>query len=213
MRMPRLARRAGLVLVVPALVAGAGCALFATAPSSAGDAVAAGSVEPQIAALLDPALIATDAIHSAAMAHLAAVAGRPPAQGAAARTWNVGAHGVVGYTSAGGSFCFAFSGGAGGCLQPGTLSDERPLDVMTDYGPDILNVYGLALDGVTAVSVRVGGRSWPAALAHNAFSFSEPDLGGTAALEGEVTATMTDGTTRSVPFRIGSLEIAPERLP
>ena len=213
MRMPPLGRRAGMLPVVPALVAVAGCALLATAPSSAGDALATRSGEPQIAALRDPALVVTDASHSDAVAHLAAAAGRPPAEGAAARTWNVGAHEVVGYSSAGGSFCFAFSGGAGGCLEPGTLTDERPLDVMTDYGPGIFNVYGLALDGVTAVAVRLGGRERPAALAHNAFALSEPDLGGTVAVEGEVTATMIDGTTRSVPFRIGSLEIAAERLP
>ena len=214
MRLPRLGRRADIISIALALVAvaAAGGAVLATA-SPARDAGVAGAGEVQIAAMRDPALAVTEPSGADAVAELAAVTGVPPAGGATARTWRVGGHGVLGYTSAGGSFCFAFSGGAGGCLQPGSLSDEKPLDVITDHGPGTFNVYGVALDGVTAVAVRVGGVSRPAALAHNAFMFSDPSFGGAAALDGEVIATMSDGAIRAVPFRIGALEIVPRGLP
>jgi hypothetical protein len=211
--MPALEKRVEVFWIALALVAATGGAVLAMASSPAGDAVAAGAGGLQISAMRDPALAVSTSSGGDAVAKLAAVAGLPAAPGGTAQTWKVGGHSVVGYTSAGGSFCFAFSGGAGGCLQPGTLTDEHPLDVMTDYGPGTFNVYGLALDGVTAVTVQLGGTSQPAAFAHNAFTFSDPRLGGTAALEGDVIATMSDGTTRAAPFRIGSLEIAPDRLP
>ena len=50
-------------------------------------------------------------------------------------------------------------------------------------------------------------------LAHNSFTYSNPGLGGTAGVEGEVIATMGDGTIRAQPFHVGSLEIAADRLP
>lgn len=213
MRMPLLERRTGLIGIALALIAGTSGALLATASSSAGDAVPVGTGELQISAMRDPALAATDPSDADAVARLARVAGLPPAPGRAAQTWTVGGHDVLAYATAGGTFCFAFTGGAGGCLHPGTLTYERPLEVMTDYGPGTFNVYGLALDGVTAVTVRLGGTPRPAAFAHNSFTYSDPGLGGTAGVDGEVIATMGDGTTRAVPFRVGSLEIAAEGLP
>ena len=60
-----------------------------------------------------------------------------------------------GYAAADGRFCFEFRGLAGGCLGLCRLTDARPVDVTTSYGPGNFHVYGLALDGVTAVSVRV----------------------------------------------------------
>ena len=213
MRMPLLERRTGLIGIALALIAGTGGAVLATASSSADDAVAAGTGELQISAMRDPALAATDPSDADAVARLARVAGMPPAPGGGAQTWTVGGRDVLGYATAGGSFCFAFAGGAGGCLHPGTLTPERPLEVMTDYGPGTFNVYGLALDGVTAVTVRLGGTPRPAAFAHNSFTYSDPGLGGTAGVDGELIATMGDGTTRALPFHVGSLEIAANGLP
>ena len=63
---------------------------------------------------------------------------------------------------------------------------------------------GLVLDGVTAVSVRVGDSSKQAAFAHNAFAFSDDSLGGTGAIAGDVVATMSDGSRRETPFHVGS---------
>ncbi|MDP9258395.1 MAG: hypothetical protein M3Q31_17865, partial [Actinomycetota bacterium] len=80
-----------------------------------------------------------------------------------------------------------------------------PIELTTDYGPGIFHVYGLVLDGVTAVSVAVGVTARPAALAHNAFSFSDDALGGTDGIAGAVVATMGDGTTREAPFHVDSL--------
>ena len=84
------------------------------------------------------------------------------------------------------------------------LTDARPVDVTTDYGPGLFAVYGLVRDGVTAVSIRVGGATRPAALAHNAFSFSDDELGGSDGLAGDAIATMRDGTTRTARFQVGS---------
>jgi hypothetical protein len=69
------------------------------------------------------------------------------------------------------------------------------------------NVYGFALDGVTAVSVEVGGTTRPAAFARNAFIFSDGALGGTAGISGTVSATMSDGTTRTESFHSSSIEV------
>jgi hypothetical protein len=210
--MPYPRKRLDVIAIALAIVAGTGGALLATTSSSAGG-TAPGAGEVPVAAARDPAFAASDAGAADVVAKLAAATGLPAARAATAQTWNVGGRSVRGYTSARGSFCFAFSGGTGGCLQPGTLTDERPLDVTTDYAPGTFNVYGLALDGVSAVTVHVGGRSFAAAFAHNAFTFSDGDLGGTAAVEGEAIATMSDGTTRAVPFRIGSIDMEPDQLP
>jgi hypothetical protein len=213
MRMPPFKRRTAALWIVPALAAGAGGATFAASSSSAEDPAAVPSAALRIAATTDPAFASSSATDARAAARLATAAGVPAAMGQAPRTWSVGGRTVIGYVSAGGSFCFAFAGGAGGCLQPGTLSDELPLDITTDYGPGVFNLYGLALDGVVAVTVQLGGRSQPAAFAHNAFSFSDARLGGTAAIKGEAIATMSDGTTRSVPFGVEAMESEPVRLP
>ena len=58
----------------------------------------------------------------------------------------------------------------------------------------------------TAVTIRAGGTSQPAAFAHNSFAFSDASLGGSQGMTGEAIATMSDGTTRAVPFRVGSLD-------
>jgi hypothetical protein len=109
---------------------------------------------------------------------------------------------VVGYTADDGRFCFAFRELSGGCVRAGALSDEQPLDITVDHGPVTLRVYGLALDGVTAVAVRIGGTDYEAELAHNAFTSTAPALRAATAAAGEVVATMSDGTTRTQGFPI-----------
>ncbi len=141
------------------------------------------------------------------------MAGVRAAPGRAPQSWRVGGRTVLGYSAGDGSFCFAFADGAGGCLQPGTLSDQMPLDITTDYGPGTFNAYGLARDGVVAVEIRIGGTSRAAAFGHNSFTFSDASLGGTEGLSGEAIATMADGTTRAVPFRVGPLDNTPVGLP
>ena len=74
-------------------------------------------------------------------------------------------------------------------------------------------VAGLALDGVTAVTVHLGGTPRPAAFAHNSFAYSDPGLGGTAGVDGELIATMGDGTIHALPIHVGSLAIAPDGPP
>jgi hypothetical protein len=201
MRMARLKSRVDAVWLAAALLAGAGGATLATAPSLAGDAPGtAGAL--QISAAGDPALASSDPAVERAAARLATATGEPATDATTAQTWTVGGRSVLGYTAAGGGFCYEFRRLAGGCLQPGVLTDAQPIDVTTGYGPGTFQIFGLALDGVTAVSISAGGSSWQAAFAHNSFLFADDELGGTAALSGSVIATMSDGTTRTTPFSV-----------
>ena len=125
------------------------------------------------------------------------MSGQPRRADGPTQTWTVGPVSVLGYAAADGRFCFEFRTLTGGCLEPGVLSDERPLNVSTDFAPGTFHVYGLAMDGVAGVTVHVQGTSLPAVLAHNAFFVADDALGGMDAFPGEVVATMSDGTTRS----------------
>jgi hypothetical protein len=195
------------------LVAGAGGAALLTASSSAGDDTVATTTTTitglGMAAIHDPALASSDPSDGDAEARLVDATGVPASDAAAPRAWTVGEGSVLGYAAADGRFCFEFRGLAGGCLGPGSLTDARPVDVTTSYGPGNFHVYGLALDGVTAVSVRVGESARPAALAHNSFYFSAPGLGGTDGVEGTVVATMSDGTTREASFGVSRVREMP----
>jgi hypothetical protein len=205
--MPRLKKRIDIIWIAAALVAGVGGVALATAASSASDDGGAAAGTLQLAAVGDPTLASTDPSDSDDAAKLVYATGVAASDAAAApQTWKVGDRSVLGYDASGGRFCFEFRSLGGGCLQPGVLTDELPVDLTTDYGPGTFRAYGLALDGVTAVSVSVGGSSRPAAFAHNAFYFSDDALGGTAGIAGEVVATMSDGTTRKVPFHVDSME-------
>jgi hypothetical protein len=203
--MPPLKKRVDIIWIAAALVAGAGGAWLATAPSSAGEDSGEPASGLHIAAAADPALTSTDpgdADEEARLVYATGVAAGDPA--AAPQTWAVGGVSVLGYAASGGRFCFEFRGRSGGCLDAGVLTDAQPIDVTTDYGPGLFHVYGLMRDGVTAVSVRVGGSSRPAALAHNAFTFSDDGLGAGESLAGDVIATMRDGTTRTARFQVES---------
>jgi hypothetical protein len=200
MRMPTLNKRADVIWVAVALIAGAGGAAYATA---SGDPPAA-PADLRVTAVNDSALAAVDPGDE--IAKLVSATGVPASATSTTQTWKVGDYSVLGYTAANGRFCFEFRKLTGGCLGAGVLTDERPLDITTDYGPSAFNVYGLALDGVTAVSVQVDGTSRPAAFAHNAFIFSDGALGGTGGISGTVSATMNDGTTRTEAFHISPVE-------
>ncbi len=206
MRMPTLKRRVDIIWIAAALTAGAGGAVLANASSSSHASPHARVATLHVAATNDPALRSDDPADAEAAAQLAEAAGVPAATGSQPQTWSVGDRTVLGYLAIDGSFCFEFVEGAGGCLQPGTLTDEAPLDITTDYGPGTFNAYGLARDGVTAVAIRTGDTSHPAAFAHNSFTFSDATLGGTGAIEGQAIVTMSDGSTRVVPFRVGGLD-------
>lgn len=108
-----------------------------------------------MAAIHDPALASSDPSDGDAKARLVDATGVRASDAAAPQAWTVGEGSVHGYAAADGRFCFEFRGLAGGCLGLCRLTDARPVDVTTSYGPGNFHVYGLALDGVTAVSVRV----------------------------------------------------------
>jgi hypothetical protein len=204
--MPTLKKRIDTIWIAAALVVGVCGVALATASSSAGDDSGTPVSKLQVAAADDPALASTDPADDAAAAKLVAATGVAASDGAATQTWAVGGLSVLGYAASGGRFCFEFQRLGGGCLAPGVLTDEAPIDLTTDYGPGTFHVYGLVLDGVAGVSVSVNGTSRPASFAHNAFSFSDDELGGTDGIAGEVIATMSDGTTREAQFHVDSLK-------
>jgi hypothetical protein len=211
MRIPRLDKRMDIVWIAAAVTLGAGGYAFATAASSPGqDNGATAQPALALASVGDPALASTDPADGDAAARLIQATGVAASDPAAApQAWAVGDESVLGYTASGGRFCFEFRSHGGGCLAPGTLTQEQPIDLTTDFGPSTFAVYGLVRDGVTAISVRVGGNSWPAALAHNAFFFSDDALGNATGIAGEVVAAMSDGTTRAAPFHVETPAIQP----
>jgi hypothetical protein len=211
MRTPRVGKRMDIAWLAAALTLGAGGYAFATAASSPeGDNGGRVQAPLALASVDDPALASTDPADDDAAAKLIQATGVAASDPAAApQAWAVGDHSVLGYTASGGRFCFEFRSHGGGCLEPGALTQEQPIDLTTDFGPGVFAVYGLARDGVTAVSVRVDGNSWSAALAHNAFFFSDDALGRSGAIAGEVVATMSDGSTRTAPFHADLPAIQP----
>jgi hypothetical protein len=205
MPMPTVRKRSDVVWIALALALGAGGAAFATSSAGAGSGGGGANNTIPITAITDPALTSTDPAASDTATELSHLAG-VSRDASAPQAWSVGDHAVVGYRADDGRFCFEFVELTGGCLSAGALRDEQPLDVTVDHGPSTFRVYGLALDGVVAVAVRVGGQVRQADFAHNAFSFSDDALGATSASSGELVATMSDGTSRTQTFPIASLD-------
>jgi hypothetical protein len=204
LRMPTPRKRTDVAWIALALAIGAGGGAFATSSAGAGSGAGSADGTLPIAAISDPALTSTSAADTSAaveLSHLAGVSG----DASAPQAWAVGGRSVLGYSADDGRFCFEFVKLSGGCLSADAIGDRQPLDITVDHGPSTFRVYGLALDGVVAVAVRVGGHDGQAALAHNAFSFSDDALGAISATSGEVVATMSDGTTRTQTFPISSL--------
>jgi hypothetical protein len=206
MRMPTLKRRVDLIWIAIALTAGIGGAAFATTASGTGDGSPGSGGGLGITAVTDPGLTSSDPADGQAAAQFSVATGVAAGTKAAPQVWSVGGHSVLGYTSADGRFCFEFRQLTGGCLAAGTLTDAQPLDITIDHGPSTFRVYGIALDGVTGVTLHVGTATREADFAHNSFAVSDDALGATNEAAGEVVATMSDGTTRTQSFPISSLE-------
>ena len=173
--------------------------------AAAGSMAATGffaSTDRQISALRDERLEA-DVQDTA---RIAGSAGKQVRDQAGSRTWLVGGHRITGFSAADGSFCFRFSGGAGGCLTKPGLSLASPVDVLIDNAPGTLHVYGLAMDGVTAISLRARGVTRRAVVNRNAFYLEANALGNRTGFTGTLIVRYRDGTTRLVPLRIGGHE-------
>jgi hypothetical protein len=123
--------------------------------------------------------------------------------GAKALRWRVAGQQVIGYTTPGGRFCFTFVGLTGGCLSKDTLSPAEPVDVTTDNGAGEFRIYGLVVDGVKALSLRVHGVTRRVAVAHNAFFLSAPALSREHDFDGVLLVRMADGTTLRKVLHIG----------
>src|SRR4051812_12385738 len=99
-----------------------------------------------------------------------------------------------------------FAGGAGGYVAKPGLSRATPVEVMTDSAPGTLRVYRLAMDGVTAISLRARGVTRQAVVARNAFYLEANSLGNRKGFAAALIVRYRDGSTRQVPLRIGGYE-------
>jgi hypothetical protein len=200
----RRRRRRRRAIVVPALAAPLA---LAAAGSMAATGVF-GGVDRHLSALRDDRLLQP----TGPSATLESAAGARPIEHSR-RSWRVGGRRVVGYTTAAGAFCFEFAGLAGGCLPKTGLSAANPVDVMTDNGPGVLRVYGLAMDGVTAVGLRAGGVTRAAAIGRNAFLLEAPALGRTHGFTATLIVQLGDGTVRQIPLSVGGRAAPGVHLP
>lgn len=187
----RLRRRRAIALLVLAapLMLAVGGSLAATRGFLPG-------VDQRFATLRDDRLI-PPAPPSTALSN---ALGAAPRDWASRRAWFIDGQQVVGYTTPSGRFCYRFGSLTGGCIGAGTLTRANPVAYSTDYGPGTLHVYGMAIDDVAAVSLRVRGVTRPVLVARNAFYFSDDSLGSTRALSATLLVRMRGGATRRVPI-------------
>lgn len=176
--------------------------VLAAAASVAATGTFFGGVDLQLATLRDDRLAA----RPGEVTTLTRAVDALPRDRASERAWLVAGHRVMGYTAANGSFCYQFRGLTGGCLQPGVLTSDYPLDASLDYGPQTFRVYGIATDDVVAVSLRAQGVTLRATVKRNAFFLEKTSFGGTRGFSATLIAGMRDGTTRRLPLRVGGID-------
>ena len=104
---------------------------------------------------------------------------------------------MTGYTTPGGNFCFRFGPLTGGCVHPGELNASNPVAYTVDYGPKTFRVYGLAIDGVTSVSLRARGVTRRVLLVRNAVYIDDASLGGSGRFTGTLIVHLRGGAGRA----------------
>jgi len=191
------------------------CAVAAPLALAAAASIAAthgylGGVDEQFGALRDDRLIP----QIGPSAQLTDELGARPRDHSSRRAWIVSGQRVVGYTTPGGSFCYVFGSLTGGCLQPGQLTSATPVSPTVEYGPRTFRIYGLAMDGVTSISLTARGATWRGNLVRNAFYLQANALAGTQVLTGTLIVRMHGGAVVRVPVRArGGLRPARAFLP
>jgi hypothetical protein len=156
-----------------------------------------GGVDEQFGALRDDRLIP----RVAPSARLTDELGARPRDRSSQRAWVIAGQRVVGYTTPGGSFCYVFGSLTGGCVQPGELTSATPVAPTIEYGPRTFRIYGLAMDGVTSISLRARGATWRGNVVRNAFYLQANELGGTRLLTGALIVRLRSGAIVRVPVR------------
>jgi hypothetical protein len=156
-----------------------------------------GSVDARLGALRDDRLIP----RIAPSARLTDEFGARPRERTSQRALVIAGHRVVGYTTAGGSFCYLFGSLTGGCLRPGELTSATPVSPTVEYGPRAFRIYGLALDGVASISLSARGATWRGSVVRNAFYLQADALAGTRLLTGTLIVRLHDGAVVRVPVR------------
>jgi hypothetical protein len=189
----RLRRRRAVVLVALAAPL-----LLAAAASVAATQGVFGGIAQQLATLRDDRLIP----RTEPSARLLHALGAVPRERASERAWLIAGHRVSGYTTASGSFCYAFGTLTGGCLQSGELSAANPVAPTVEHGPRAFRVYGLAIDGVTGVSLRARGVTWRGLVVRNAFYLEAKTLRGDGGFPATLIVRMRGGAIKRVPLLV-----------
>jgi hypothetical protein len=184
-------RRVIVVLAVAAPL------LLAAAASVASTQGFFGGVDQQLSTLRDDRLIA----HGKPATGLFHALGALPRDRASRRSWLIAGRRVTGYTTPGGSFCFRFGPFTGGCIRPGDLTAANPVAFTVDYGPKTFRVYGLAIDGVTAVSLRARGITRRVLVVRNAVYIDDGSLGGLRPLTAMLIVHLRGGAIARMPIR------------
>jgi hypothetical protein len=166
-------------------------------------------VDQQLSTLRDDRLVA----HDTPSTRLFDALGALPRDQASRRSWLIAGRRVTGYTTPSGSFCFRFGPFTGGCIRPGELTPANPVAYTVDYGPKTFRVYGLAIDGVTAVSLRARGVTRRVLLVRNAVYIDDGSLGGLRPLTGTLIVHLRGGAVARMPIRAsGGLRPTPEKV-
>jgi hypothetical protein len=168
-----------------------------------------GSVDRHLSTLRDDRLQG----RPGAVAQLATAAGAVSRDTRSVRSWPAAGQHIEGYTTQAGKFCFRFRALMGGCVRQGTLNVSHPVEAFTDNGPGLFRIYGLAIDGVTAVSVRVRGKTRRASVGRNAFFLSANALSAPHGVSGTVIVRFEDGTTHERYFRAGGYDLTQKPTP
>jgi hypothetical protein len=120
------------------------------------------------------------------------------------RTFRVGGVKVFGFPTPSGRFCYFFTGYTSGCLTAKTLTRARPVDSVVDHDAKVFRVYGIAIDSVKNITLRLDGAARRVTLAHNAFFFSSGALANSHPFTFTLILGFRDGTTRELPVRVSS---------
>ena len=195
---------------VIAVLAVAGPLVLAAAGAVASTQGFLSSVDQQLSTLRDDRLI----VHGGPSTGLVEALGALPRDRASRRSWLIAGRRVTGYTTPSGSFCFRFGPFTGGCIRPGELTPANPVAYTVDYGPKTFRVYGLAIDGVTSVTLRARGVTRRVLLVRNAVYIDDGSLGGLGPLTGSLTVHLSGGAVARMPIRAsGGLRPSARFLP
>ena len=189
----RIRRRRAIVLVALAAPL-----VLAAAASVAASGLFSGGVEQQLSTLRDDRLIArSEPASSGAFGDAPARPGEP------ARVADPGSPGEPATRRRAAASASGSPGSPAAACPRAQLTPALPIDLSTDYGPHTFRIYGLAMDGVKAISLQARGATRRVLMGRNAFYFEDQLAGRDARLRRRARRAHArrHDTARAVPRR------------